>query len=251
MEDYLKEYPELKSSIDVLAEVVQQECFVRSKHGEQPNVDELHSRFPGLDERRVLQTDEYLLNTIAFGINPLDTHMSDGRCRRRNGPAPCSSIQKKPAVPPAVPSSPAAVETRDVGDSGTTAAPSDECSRPSDRPAKDLTTLGESTMAAPAESPKEFIGRYSIKRTLGSGSFGRVYQCFDEDLKRDVAIKVPHGTAAGSQGRLKEFLHEAQSAARLKHPGIVSVMDTSQASDGRVFIVYEFIPGTTLQQFAR
>jgi predicted Ser/Thr protein kinase len=246
VEDYLKDYPELKSSNDVLAEVVQQECFVRSKHGEQPNVDELHSRFPGLDERRVLQTDEYLLNTIAFGINPLDTHMSaEDSSAERTGTVFFDSKKASSSASGSV--SPAAVETRDVGESGTTADPS-RVQPADDRPAKDLTTLGESTMRAPAEPPKEFIGRYSIKRTLGSGSFGRVYQCFDEDLKREVAIKVPHGTAAGSQARFKEFLHEAQSAARLKHPGIVSVMDTSQASDGRVFIVYEFIPGTTLQQ---
>ncbi len=246
VEDYLKEYPELKSSNDVLAEVVQQECFVRAKHGEQPNVDELHSRFPGLDERRVLQTDEYLLNTIAFGINPLDTHMSaEDSSAERTGTVFIDSKKASSSASGSV--SPAAVETRDVGESGTTAAPS-RVQPADDRPAKDITTLGESTMRPPAEPPKEFIGRYSIKRTLGSGSFGRVYQCFDEDLKREVAIKVPHGTAAGSQARFKEFLHEAQSAARLKHPGIVSVMDTSQASDGRVFIVYEFIPGTTLQQ---
>src|SRR5262249_6443144 len=104
-----------------------------------------------------------------------------------------------------------------------------------------------SATKAPAGIPTEQIGRYSIKRTLGSGSFGMVYHCFDEDLKRDVAIKVPHGPSSGSQARVKEFMHEAQSAARLKHPGIVTVLDTSQTAEGRVFIVYEFVPGATLQ----
>ncbi len=245
VEDYLKEYPELKSDQESLAEVVQQECYVRSKHGEHPSVDELRSRFPGLDERRVLQTDEYLLNTIAFGVSPLDTKISDDTpSSERTGTVFFDS--KKSSGPASSSSSAAAVETHGGG-YAQTVGPSTIKPTASDRSAKDLTTLGESTMRAPAEPPKEFIGRYSIKRTLGSGSFGRVYHCFDEDLKREVAIKVPHGTAASSQARFKEFLHEAQSAARLKHPGIVSVMDTSQSADGRVFIVYEFIPGTTLQ----
>ena len=74
-----------------------------------------------------------------------------------------------------------------------------------------------------------------------------VYHCFDEDLKREVALKVPHSGSGKNSSRIKEFLHEAQSAARLKHPGIVAVLDTSQTAEGRVFIVYEFIPGDTLQ----
>jgi serine/threonine protein kinase len=91
------------------------------------------------------------------------------------------------------------------------------------------------------------IGRYTIKDELGAGSFGLVYRCFDEDLKREVAIKVPHLNAKITTERIKEFLHEAQSAARLRHPGIVTVLDTSQTEDGRAFIVYEFIAGRTLQ----
>jgi serine/threonine protein kinase len=74
-----------------------------------------------------------------------------------------------------------------------------------------------------------------------------VYHCFDEDLKREVALKVPHGGSGKSNNRIKEFLHEAQSAARLKHIGIVAVLDTSQTAEGRVFIVYEYVPGDTLQ----
>src|SRR5262245_44667564 len=65
VEDYLKDYPELSSS-DSLAEIVQQEYFLRSRGGENPSASELRSRFPSLDERRVLQTDEFLINTIAF-----------------------------------------------------------------------------------------------------------------------------------------------------------------------------------------
>ncbi|HEY2148104.1 MAG TPA: protein kinase, partial [Pirellulales bacterium] len=91
------------------------------------------------------------------------------------------------------------------------------------------------------------IGRYTICQQLGAGSFGVVLRCSDDDLKRDVAIKLPHRQGAPSAERVKEFLHEAQSAARLRHPGIVTVLDTGQTADGRVYIVYEFIRGATLQ----
>ncbi len=64
--------------------------------------------------------------------------------------------------------------------------------------------------------------------------------------KRDVAIKLPLRQSAPSAERLKEFLHEAQVAARLRHPGIVTVLDAGQTENG-VFIVYEFIRGSTLQ----
>ena len=52
---------------DGFADIVQQEFLMRSKTGDQPSVNELASRFPKLDERRVLQSDEYLIKTLAFG----------------------------------------------------------------------------------------------------------------------------------------------------------------------------------------
>src|SRR5262249_55097632 len=137
--------------------------------------------------------------------------------------------------------------------SSSMAAPSDSASsasasQPPVIPMRQAQTVGDPrTSASASKGQLESIGRYAIKRTLGSGSFVRVCPCVDQDLKGDVAIKVPHGPSASSGARLKEFLHEAQSAARLKHPGIVTVLDPSQSADGRVFIVYEFIPGDTLQ----
>src|SRR5262249_53111261 len=76
VEEYLNQYPELRSSTDSLTEIVQQEYFVRSRHGEHPSAAELQSRFPNIDERRVLHTDECLLNTVAFNQSPVDTQRS-------------------------------------------------------------------------------------------------------------------------------------------------------------------------------
>jgi predicted Ser/Thr protein kinase len=263
VEDYLKDYPELQQDGDSLAEIVQQEYFLRSKNGEHPSAAELSSRFPDLDPRRVLHTDEQLMNTIAFGINPTDTKMSDDLLAaertgtvmfdsRKTGSSGgvasgAADIQGRAAVD-------ANAATQNGGGASTTtgsnpAIPHGPAIWPTSKPyPAQAPTLGQSQLRPPtSDKPQDFLGRYSIKRMLGSGSFGMVYHCFDEELKREVAIKVPHGTSAKSQSRVKEFLHEAQSAARLRHPGIVTVLDTSQTPEGRVFIVYEFIPGKTLQ----
>ncbi|HEY2826936.1 MAG TPA: protein kinase [Pirellulales bacterium] len=253
VEDYLNQYPELRDSADSLTEIVQQEYLVRSQHGEHPSAAELQSRFPSLDERRVLHSDEQLLNTVAFNVSPVETHRSSDQADiQRTGTVFFDSKQA---------SSTSAGGTSDFSPSSSGSSAAVSGSIPA-KPATRASEVGQATVGdsmasrltekAPASKStapksKEFIGRYSIKRTLGSGSFGLVYHCFDEDLKRDVAIKVPHGPSAGSQARIKEFMHEAQSAARLKHSGIVTVLDTSQTSEGRVFIVYEFVPGATLQ----
>jgi hypothetical protein len=102
--------------------------------------------------------------------------------------------------------------------------------------------------AAPAPPPRPtHIGRYRIVAELGSGTFGAVYRCFDEELKRDVAIKLPHFSQGAAPGMVEEFLHEARVAARLRNPGIVAILDANRTDDGRAYIVYEYIAGQTLQ----
>src|SRR5262245_19259354 len=77
IEAYLQEYPELRSNADSFAEIVQQEYFIRSRNGDQPTAAELSKRFPDLDSRRVLHSNEYMLNTIAFGVNAAETETHD------------------------------------------------------------------------------------------------------------------------------------------------------------------------------
>ncbi len=100
---------------------------------------------------------------------------------------------------------------------------------------------------AAAEPPPEKIGRYEVREEVGSGAFGRVYRCFDAELRRDVAVKLPHPNRRPESERRREFLHEARSAAQLRHPRIVSVLDVGELDDGRAFVVYEFVVGQTLR----
>jgi predicted Ser/Thr protein kinase len=89
------------------------------------------------------------------------------------------------------------------------------------------------------------IGRYRVVGELGRGTFGIVYRCADDALHRDVAIKVMREEA--SPEPVAALLHEAQGAARLRHPSIVRVLDADQTADGRAYIVFEYVSGHTLK----
>lgn len=89
------------------------------------------------------------------------------------------------------------------------------------------------------------VAHYRIERELGRGGQGRVYLARDENLDRDVALKVlpDHGPLATR--RLARFRREAEVAARLDHPGICTVFDSGQ-SNGVTYIAMRFVAGETL-----
>ncbi|MDP9342611.1 MAG: Stk1 family PASTA domain-containing Ser/Thr kinase [Actinomycetota bacterium] len=88
-------------------------------------------------------------------------------------------------------------------------------------------------------------GRYRVEGLLGSGGMAQVYRGTDTVLSRTVAIKVLSSDYARDPAFVERFRREAQAAARLNHPTVVSVYDSG--SDGGVhFIVMEFVAGRTL-----
>ncbi len=93
--------------------------------------------------------------------------------------------------------------------------------------------------------PQEIIGRYQLLHQLGSGGMGAVYKAQDLKLKREVALKIMHPSLSHNQEFRDRFLQEAQSGARLKHPGIVQVHDICEEDD-YLFIVEDFIAGENL-----
>jgi eukaryotic-like serine/threonine-protein kinase len=89
--------------------------------------------------------------------------------------------------------------------------------------------------------------RYSVFERVGAGGMAEVYRARDELLGRDVAIKVLSERFARDSSFVERFRREAQSAANLNHPQIVSLYD--YGSDGHAyFIVMEFIDGTSLAE---
>ncbi len=95
------------------------------------------------------------------------------------------------------------------------------------------------------------IGCYRIVRCLGQGGFGRVYLGRDEQLDRPVAIKVPRADRFSGPEDLGRFLKEAQLAARIKHPGIVTVYQVDRDPDVGWFVVLEYIEGLPLSSLLR
>ena len=97
------------------------------------------------------------------------------------------------------------------------------------------------------------LGRYVVLRPLGSGGAGAVYQAFDPELGRDVAIKVLHDEARESEsvgsGRAR-LLREAQAMAKVRHANVVPVYDVG-TFEGRVFIAMELVLGGTLRDWLR
>ena len=89
------------------------------------------------------------------------------------------------------------------------------------------------------------ISHYRILAQIGAGGMGVVYRARDEQLERDVAIKVlPLGLLTDEDAR-KRFRKEALALARLNHPNIATIYEFGQDA-GRDFLVTEYIPGITL-----
>lgn len=96
------------------------------------------------------------------------------------------------------------------------------------------------------ESLPRHLGRYRVESTLGQGAFGSVYLAQDDELKRLVAIKVPHCHRFAEADDVQEYLSEAQVLATLDHPHIVPVYDAGRTDDGSCFVVSKYIHGSDL-----
>ena len=90
-------------------------------------------------------------------------------------------------------------------------------------------------------------GRYRLDCVLGEGAFGRVYLGYDEELQRQVAIKIPSKERVQKPEDAAAYLAEARTVAGLDHPHIVSVYDMGRTDDGSLWVVSKFIEGSTLE----
>src|SRR5437870_10692716 len=91
------------------------------------------------------------------------------------------------------------------------------------------------------------LGRYEIRSKIGEGGMGEVYRARDEQLNRDVAIKVLPAAFSQDADRLRRFEQEAQAAGALNHPNILAVYDVG-THDGAPYVVSELLEGETLRE---
>lgn len=89
--------------------------------------------------------------------------------------------------------------------------------------------------------------RYEIIEKIGNGGMATVYKAMDLVLKRHVAVKILRDEFTTDEEFIKRFETEAQSAARLTHPNIVSIYDVG-VDNGIYYIVMELIQGKTLKE---
>ena len=94
------------------------------------------------------------------------------------------------------------------------------------------------------------IGKYELEEKIGQGSFGVVYTARDTELDREVALKILNPSHHGDREALHRFLREARAAARIAHPGIVTVHDcgrcTPEGGEELAYIAMELLRGESV-----
>src|SRR5438876_59147 len=91
------------------------------------------------------------------------------------------------------------------------------------------------------------LGSFEIIAPVGAGGMGEVYRARDAALGRDVAVKVLPAAFSEDADRLRRFKQEAQAAAALNHPNILTIYHVGE-HDGAPYIVSELLEGETLRQ---
>jgi len=107
------------------------------------------------------------------------------------------------------------------------------------------TVVMTDTSALPPGS--DFGPRYRIERLLGEGGMGRVYQAYDKELERMVAIKVVRAGVMNEASALRRFKQELLLASKISHKNILRIHDMGTVGDTR-FITMAFVEGQDLHQ---
>jgi hypothetical protein len=137
------------------------------------------------------------------------------------------------------------------GDWRRTPPPVVEPSEPRGRAPDETRALphGDGDWRAERQPPRQLVlDRYRLERRIGAGGFGVVWLAFDEQLEREVAVKVVQ--REGDDAASERAEREARVAARLNHPGIVALYELG-ADEEAVYLVSELVPGRTLAELTR
>jgi eukaryotic-like serine/threonine-protein kinase len=113
---------------------------------------------------------------------------------------------------------------------------------------RDLLQFEARTRLARTLAPGATLGRFRLERRLGIGAMGVVFEAYDGELDRRVAIKVLLESGDSPERERDRLAREARSMARLSHPNVVTVFEFGM-SDARVFLAMELVVGCTLQEW--
>ena len=91
-------------------------------------------------------------------------------------------------------------------------------------------------------------GKYLIRRLIGEGGMGLVYEAEHVEIGRRVAVKVLHAMYTRQTEVVSRFRSEARAATRIGHPHIIDVFDSGTTVEGAVYFVMEYLEGRDLSQ---
>jgi Protein kinase domain/zinc-ribbon domain len=102
----------------------------------------------------------------------------------------------------------------------------------------------------PSRLARALGDKYQVRRLLGEGGFAQVYEVWDTDLQRRLAVKVLKPDIAWSSGMLDRFRQECRSIARLTHPNILAIHFVGEG-EGLVYYAMPFVEGESLSSLLR
>ena len=92
--------------------------------------------------------------------------------------------------------------------------------------------------------------KYEVKRLVGAGGFAEVYEVWDKDLERRLAVKVLRPDVAWTAGMIERFQRETRAAARLEHPNILPIHFVG-GGEGLVYYAMPFVDGMSLGELLK
>jgi serine/threonine-protein kinase len=102
--------------------------------------------------------------------------------------------------------------------------------------------------AATAATAGTAANRYRLGPRIGHGGMGVIYQAWDTQLDREIAIKVIREKISDNPTAIRRFLEEARITGELQHPGVVPIHELGRLADGRPYFVMSRVHGETLEQ---
>ena len=103
--------------------------------------------------------------------------------------------------------------------------------------------------ARPALERESRIGPYRIRELIGRGGMGAVYRAVrEDDFEKQVALKLLQSDLV-NEATVRRFHNERQILARLEHPAIARLLDGGTTTDGRPFLVMEYVEGVPIDEY--
>jgi serine/threonine protein kinase len=237
-ESYLEEQRLPQGGVDpeVVAELVRWEYRLRWQRGDRARRRDYLQCFPHLEAN--LQDLVPAGSCPRCGLRDLPLHDEDAEA------VTCVRCGARLAVAEVFPTR--AADAESVADAPTW-PPEAPAGMPAAASLPDTTpTAGNTTAAAMPAGPPVRLGRFHIREEIARGGMGVILRGHDDDLNRDVAVKILLDEHADKPELLHRFVEEAQIAGQLQHPGVVPIYELGRLPDRRPFFAMKLVKGRTL-----